>query len=284
MSDWIALSKVLPVLASPFSLGLLILMGGSLLALFRRQRAALWMTVVGLLTLVLPAMPPVGMRLAAGLEGEFPPLSVTDSAEADVIILLGGDVALPLSPRLASEIHGNRTLHAFRLFRAGKAPYLLITGGNAFPQEGVHPEAHYTAQILKEWGVPAEALIIEQRSRNTRQNAVASSELIKKRGFKRVLLVTSALHMPRAVGAFRAVGLDVVPSPTHFRAVRRNQPKLLDWIPTLRGLSRFIQASREYLGLAVYRYRGWIKRVPPRSTLGAVTPRQGVGQGSGDGE
>ena len=258
MGDWITLSKVLPILVSPFSLGLLILLGGLLSALFRRQRVALWMTAVGILTLALPAMPPIGMKLAATLEGHFTPVSAADSAEADVIILLGGDVGIPLTPRVASEIHGNRTLHAFRLFRAGKAPYILITGGNAFPQDGVLPEAHYIAQILQEWGVPEAALIVEQQSRNTRQNATASAQLLKKRGLKSVLLVTSAYHMPRAAGTFRTLGLDILPSPTGFKAVNRNQPKLLDWIPTLEGFYRFGRAFREYLGLAVYRYRGWI--------------------------
>ena len=136
--------------------------------------------------------------------------------------------------------------------------HILITGGNAFPQDGVLPEAHYTARILQEWGVPEAALIVEQQSRNTRQNATASAQLLKKRGLRRVLLVTSAQHMPRAAGTFRTLGLDILPSPTDFRAVEWNQPKLLDWIPTLEGFYRFGRAFREYLGLAVYRYRGWI--------------------------
>ena len=101
---------------------------------------------------------------------------------------------------------------------AGKAPLIIVSGGNVFLQEGIRPESAYTADLLQEWGIPQSAIIFEGNSRNTRENAVETSRLLKNRQLNRVLLVTSAFHMPRALATFRAVGIDAIPSPSSISA------------------------------------------------------------------
>jgi hypothetical protein len=117
-------------------------------------------------------------------------------------------------------------------------------------------EAAATRQFLTDLGVPAAALLFEDRSRSTRENARYSAELIQTHGFARVLLVTSAPHMPRALATFHAAGIDAVPAPTDFE-VLPEPPHLLRWLPDAQALADSTRALKEYLGLWVYRWRGW---------------------------
>jgi len=185
------------------------------------------------------------------------PVPISSSPTADVIVLLGGDVGLPVPPRTESQLHGNRSLHAFRLFEAGKAPLILVTGGNVFPQEGLSVEATYSKAILASWGVPDDAILTESKSRNTRQNALYSHQILSAQGIDRILLVTSAFHMPRAAAVFRHAGFEVMPSPSSVSVTDYRRPKLLDWWPSLGNLGKAQALMRERLGIFVYRLRGW---------------------------
>ena len=106
----------------------------------------------------------------------------------------------------------DRLLHGFRLYRAGKAPLILISGGHV-PMFGMgtQTEAEAARSVLEEWGVPESAILVDTRSKNTVENGTFSRDLLASRGIHRALLVTSALHMPRAVAAFRKAGLEVEP-------------------------------------------------------------------------
>ena len=152
----------------------------------------------------------------------------------------------------------DRVLRAARLFRAGKVAYVLAVGGNLPWLGGSVPEAEAMRDLLNEWGVPRDAVVTETSSRNTRENALLAAEIVRSRGWGRVLLVTSAAHMRRAVAAFRAVGLDVMPSPTDFQ-VRGSPPlDMLDFLPDAGALSQTSAVMREVIGLWFYRWRGWL--------------------------
>jgi uncharacterized SAM-binding protein YcdF (DUF218 family) len=110
--------------------------------------------------------------------------------------------------------------------------------------------------LLVELRVPRERILLEEQSRNTRENAVHSADLLKARGFETVLLVTSAFHMRRALAAFRAVGVEAIPAPTDFRR-SASKPGVLAWLPDAEALQRSTIGIKEYLGFWVYRWRGW---------------------------
>lgn len=122
------------------------------------------------------------------------------------------------------------------------------------------------ATILETLGVPAGAIVLESRSRNTRENAVATRELLAPRGVRRILLVTSALHMPRAVALFERQGFDVIAAPADFWYVPAGSDGeapsawgwILDVLPDAEGLAHSTEALREYLALAYYRGRGLV--------------------------
>jgi uncharacterized SAM-binding protein YcdF (DUF218 family) len=200
---------------------------------------------------------PISKRVYAEHERSFPVMPVESSPPGGAIVVLGGDVGIPNSPRVTSQLNGNRLIHAYRLYQAGKAPVILISGGNVFPQEGLEPEAFYSRRLLEEFGVPSDAILVERDSRNTHENAVRTRKILGAIGIDRILLVTSSFHMKRAVLTFEKSGFDVIPSPSGISVVDYAQPRFLDWWPSLGNLKRAQILIHEKIGLMVYRIRGW---------------------------
>ena len=257
MSDWITLSKLLPQLVYPFSLILWFLVLAFLSLLLRRGKLA-GVCLSLAVTIILVCGSPLSGEFFRRHEQQYLPVAIHQSPVAGAIVLLGGDVRLPLKPRLESEVRGNRVVHTYRLYRAGKAALIVISGGNVFPQENLLGEAFYTAALLQDWGVPQDAILIEDKSRNTYENSVNTKNLLNSRDIDTVLLVTSAFHMPRALATFTTTGLNAIPSPTNYSMVGYSRPKILDWIPSLGNLGKMQAVMREKLGIVVYRFRGWI--------------------------
>jgi len=191
-------------------------------------------------------------------ENIFPPSNLTSFPIVDAIVILAGDVRIPSAPGMDSQLAGNRVLHGFRLYMAGKAPIIVVTGGNIYPQnEGVREEAHYIGKILVSWGVPEVAIIMEDQSKNTYENALGTKLILDKLGLDKILLVTSALHMPRAAATFSHTGLDVISSPSDY-SMDSNRPRILEWWPTLGNMSKAQDLLHEVLGIQMYRLRGWL--------------------------
>jgi len=196
----------------------------------------------------------IGIWLMASLERDYPPLAAEDFPAADVIVLLGGAV----HHRAAGASLGNlnrwsdRLVFTTALYRAGKAPKVLISGGG---ERDRPTEAELTRDILLVMGIPEHAIILEQDSRTTFDNARYTIPMLKQRGWREVLLVTSAFHMPRANQLFSNQGLNVYPAATDHQ-VQTDHGRLLQWLPTLGGLELTTYALHEYIGYFVYRLQG----------------------------
>ena len=257
MFDWITWSKLLNQVIDPFNLMLwmLLLSLGSTLRNHRRlAKVALSCAVLTLLI----CSSPLSTMLYEKHERLHLPVKVSDSESADAIVVLGGDVGLPLPPRYHSEVNGNRTLHAMRLYKAGKAPMIVLTGGNVFLQKEMRSEAYYSAKLLIAWGVPSDVIFLEGDSRNTYENAKKTQKLLEPRQIDKILLVTSAFHMERALRTFRTAGVACIPSPSSYSMVEYSKPLLLDWIPSMGNFGKMRAVIHEKLGILVYGYRGWI--------------------------
>jgi uncharacterized SAM-binding protein YcdF (DUF218 family) len=258
---WIAMSKILPYLVYPFTLFLILGVVGIVLRSLGARRSGALAMVLSVLVLLAGANPWLASRLRANLEHWYTPVRAADAPVADAIVLLGGALALPVPPRVDAELvdASDRILYASRLFRAGKAPRIVVAGGNVFDQGGdIDPESHYISELLEEWGVPREAIIVEGSSRNTRQNAIETERILKREGLRTVLLVTSASHMPRALATFRALKIDAIPLPVDYSVSDYRHPLALDLVPSAGALAFNANTIREYLGILVYGVRGWL--------------------------
>jgi uncharacterized SAM-binding protein YcdF (DUF218 family) len=238
------LTKLLPLFVYP--LGAAILIGAMAfgLSFTSWRRIAQVLLGVALFALWIAATPVCANWLNWRLESQFRPVSVEMLPQSDVVVLLGGG-------------SDSRIMLALQIYRAGKAPLIVISGGNLPWQAAVVPESQRIADFLVELGAPRSALILETESRNTRENAVNTAAIFKERGWRNGLLVTSGDHMPRALAAFQKVGLDVVPAATEIQAGPLQIDSLLDLLPDANTLAWTTSAIKEMIGLCVYHLRGW---------------------------
>lgn len=243
------LTKLLPLFLYPlgFSIALCLL---ALVLMWRGKKfSALTMLSIAVVTLWICSTPRFSNWIAGALEQRFPPVSVALTPEADAIVLLGGMTRGIVPGTGVPDLSGNvdRLLHAAALYKAGKAPVLLLTGGNA---PGFEPEAVSMKKILRTLGIPEEAMVLEEKSRNTRQNAEYSADILHARAVNKILLVTSAYHMRRAEFEFTRFGFQIVPAATDYQLVE-TPATLLDWLPDASALAGSTRAIREYLGMLV---------------------------------
>lgn len=251
---FVYLSKILPAVLAPFSLVLLLI---TCALAFRKWRTrALGAAFV---LLLIPASPWVSNFLVGTLERRYPDNGAEALPSADAIVVLGGAIHIPDRTHPSSHLldPSDRLLVGLRLYHARKAPLIVCSGGNLalFGEASKVPEAEVMSSLLEEWGVPKDAILAEGGSVNTHENAIRSQERLAPRNIHKILLVTSAMHMPRAVATFRKAGFDVIPAPADFLSGwDRNA---LDWIPNPQSMIDSERALREWLGLWTYRIRGW---------------------------
>jgi len=211
MDFGIFISKLLPLFVYP--LGLCLLLG--FLALFLIaigwRRSAFVSLLAGLSAVAVTASAPITEKLLNPLERMYEITLPKDAEVADAIVVLGGGVGVRRPPRLVPELHygGQRLIHAARLYQASRAPLVILSGGKLFSDDRYEDEAVAAADIMVELGVPRSALAIEASSRNTYENAVETAKVLRKKGLRRVLLVTSAdTHYQRGDIKPRPAALD----------------------------------------------------------------------------
>ena len=240
-------TKILSMFVHPLSLGLLLVGAGALLWSWRRVIGAL-MLAGGVLVLWVPSTPVFADWIQGTLENRFPPTSIKEVPTADAIVVLGGSIGAPRPPRVYPDLNdaADRVWHAARLYRAGKAPLIIASGGAVPWRDQRYREAPVMQALLTDWGVPPDSVLLESSSANTYQNATYTAELMANRGFGRVLLVTSALHMRRALATFRSAGVRAFPAATDYQVVE-NEHTILDLAPDAEALAGSTAAIREYV-------------------------------------
>jgi uncharacterized SAM-binding protein YcdF (DUF218 family) len=249
-------TKLAVWLVYPLSLGAALLLAAYLSGLFNRKRLFHLLFWMGFGVLYLASIEPVADRLIKPLQGTEPsPLA--SSLKADAIVVLGGDLKKKPFPTSDVEVAGNRTLKAARLFKQKVAPVIVVSGGSGDLFDPDFKEADLMKALLVELGVPGGKILVETRSRNTRENALYAKEELDRVGAKKIILVTSAFHVPRAQALFRRLGIEVVPAPSdYFTIDRKFNP--FSFIPDTGSLERSQLAVKEYVAMTFYRAMGWI--------------------------
>ena len=258
------LSKILWFFAAPSNLLAVLAVIGALLCGTRflrlGRRVALWSA--GLLLFL--GIAPIGSLLFYALEQRFPTLP-REGLEPYGIIVLGGamDEVLGKShSQVSMDEAGERMTESAALARLYPNAKLVFSGGsNAFFGAGV-TEASEAERLWTSLGIAPLRIQLEDKSRNTYENAQFTRDFMRPQPGERWLLVTSAYHMPRAVGLFRAAGFEVTAFPVDYRSGALFSD-LRPMREVSQGLHQFDVASREWIGLAAYWLSGKTTTVLP---------------------
>lgn len=256
---YIYLSKILPLMLLPIGIVLELSLVALLLSWCGKRKSSVVFLLTAMLVLLLSSLPIVGDKLMATLEREYPAIALEDIPVSECVVMLGGAVDPILPPRVDVELFeaADRVFKTASLYHAGKANVLIIAGGGQPWSPFEQSEAEAVHSILVDWGVPASAILLDTRSRNTRENAINSRELLEESNCGKPLLVTSAAHMKRSVAAFNRLGVEVFPVSVDVRVVEVPEYTFMDYVPGADALKMTTDAMREWMGQKVYQYRGW---------------------------
>jgi len=239
-----------------------LLLCGTAVGFFRsRQRVwGCWFGVAALLLWIVGATP-LPAQLVASLERPYvaaarnPPL-------ADAVVMLGG--THDFAPRALVSVNfaasGDRVMTALELIRLGRAPALLL-GGSSYDRYGEkRPESELLMAWMREWHLPTGELIPLEISASTRDEATQVAQLVRQRGWHRVLLVTSAGHLRRSVATFQRAGVEVFPVGCDFDGLDAldHPDRLWCVVPRASHLDWFQSWFHEQAGWWWYRLRGWV--------------------------
>ena len=267
---FVLLSKVLPLLIYPLGVVCWVFLLG-LFTMRKRPRATAIALLLAITYLWLCSTTPVMYSVVGSLERQY--VTTGDLPSADAIVLLGGATRPAIAPRPDVDLQdeSDRMMRAAQLYRDGKSSLVVASGGRLKWDDAALPieesEAYDMSRILQLLGVPEDSIILEPNSRNTYENAIFTQPILEERDITRILLVTSAMHMPRSVQIFQKLGIDVIPAPTDFVAVspqysltvRDNlAQQFIDALPQAGNLALTTRALKEYVGLVVYRLKGWL--------------------------
>jgi uncharacterized SAM-binding protein YcdF (DUF218 family) len=250
------LSKASAFLAAPSNWVGMFFVLGILLSATRWSALGKRLVVAGIMLLLLVGFLPVGPLLFLPLTERFPPFA-NDGRDPDGIIILGGIIDPEISAaRNSIEVNGNAGRITIVADLARRFPHarVVFSGGSGNRDQPLALEAPLAARLLQSFGVEATRITLEDRSRNTAENAAFTRELLQPKAGERWLLITSAYHMPRAIGCFRKVGFSVEAYPVDWQS--RGWADAISLGTLSGGLIRTDQVAHEWLGLLVYRLTG----------------------------
>lgn len=260
----IFLSKLLPLFIYPAGIVTLLLV--LTFIFWRKRRLALAFLIFAFAVLLVAGNKYTATAFARTLEWQYPPLA--EGVTADVVVILGGGTEPDVPPRSMVEVNAaaDRVLYGVYLFQQGTAPVILLSGGDIdFIYDSPSTPADDMAALMEMLGVPPEDMIIQNKSLNTLEDAEFSCRIIKENGYKNIILVTSAFHMPRSVALFEKQGCEVIPAPVDFSITEDSWQSLshptieefiLDLLPSYAHISTVTKTLKEYFGMWYYHLAG----------------------------
>jgi uncharacterized SAM-binding protein YcdF (DUF218 family) len=241
---------------------LFLLLGAGIAILWRRRGVPvrrLLLATLAFAALVVLSTPALSYLSLGTLEWRYPP---TDSRpdDAEAIVVLGGGMSPPDATRLRAELNPSsvfRCLHAAAVYHQGKPCPVIVCGGQVTSRASAPPLAQLMRDFLRDQGVRAEDILVEDHSRSTHENARECRKLLQERGIGKVVLITDAFHMFRALRSFRKQGIVAVPSACRHRATEFEWT-LGDFLPSVSAVADHERIFHEWLGVAWYWFRGYL--------------------------
>jgi uncharacterized SAM-binding protein YcdF (DUF218 family) len=261
---FVTVSKLLGFFASPSNFLVAIGLLGIVLLCTRFTRLASWLIVTSVVLLAIAGLSPLGNALILPLEQRFPPWNAS-AGPPDGIVVLGGAILPDASAARGATVLNDaaeRITVTAELARRYPNARIIYSGGSAALMFGGSLEAGFAVRQLEALGVARERLTAEEQSRNTFENAVFSRLLANPKPGEHWLLVTSAFHMPRAMGLFRAADFAVEAYPVDWRTAG-TADLVWPFASLADGLSRTDVAVHEWIGLLAYRLAGKTKVLFP---------------------
>ncbi len=249
-----ALSKTVGVMLLPTNLLIGLGVAGLILLLTRFAWAGRKLMIASIALLAICGFSPLGNLMLYPLEARFPPWDATRGAP-DGVVVLGGSIEPDLSAARGTAVFTgsvDRIIAVAALAHRYPQARIVFSGGSAnLVSDDAAKEADTARAVLERLGVAKDRLLMERQSRNTLENAEFCKAMLAPKPGERWLLVTSAYHMPRSVGAFRRVGFTVEPYPVDWRTGGPRELMRFS-IYAIDGLGRVETAMREWIGLSAY--------------------------------
>lgn len=250
----VGLSTFVNAVFLPPGVLIIAMVAGLVLALAGKRKAGAVVTALSVLLLYVLSTGVSARLLLAPLESAYPAVDLTEEgraklAGATVVVLGGGLVERSPEEGMKGSLgveSGKRMGYGLRIAAASGLP-LVFSGGNVYAEPGMESEADAARRYAANWGRAVDCSF-EGKSHTTRENARFVARDYRPR---RVVLVTSAYHMKRAVLSFRKEGIEVVPAPTDYK-LRSGLPSVIDWLPDPLNFYHSCRALHEYLGLVEY--------------------------------
>ncbi|HZU36814.1 MAG TPA: YdcF family protein [Gemmataceae bacterium] len=255
------MDSILRLLCQPL-IPLSLILGLAIANLWRKRtesRRRLLFVTIAFVVLMLSCTSAVSTLVVGPLEWPYADTPLpTERPEA--LVILSGD-AEPDAPNSTVMQLGTdtyyRCVHALDVYHRTGEPLVLVSGGQASEWTDRPSLAETMRDFLVRQGIKESQIIVENKSQNTHENAVESCRLLRERGIHHILLVTDAMHMPRAWRCFAKEGMVVDQAPCNFITARfTNTPA--EYLPSPAGALHLEQAAHEYIGLVYYWLRGWI--------------------------
>lgn len=246
-------SKILGFLSVPSNLLIVAALAGVCLLLTRWRRLAHGLLAASVLLLAIVGFSPLSHLLLLSLTERFPAWQEGRSAPYGIIVLGGAIDPAVSAARNAVELDSSaeRVLAMLELARRYPEARVVFSGGSGSLLMNSVAEAPWARSILTSFGLTGDRFLFEETSRTTYENAAHTRDLVKPVAGQRWLLVTSAFHMPRSIGAFRAAGFDVEAFPVDWRT-RGWQDAVAPFRRLSGGLARADVAIHEWTGLLFY--------------------------------
>ncbi len=250
------LSKLIGFLVSPFW-WIVLLLGGAYFINRKVLKARLYL--LAFILFLIFTNPLLFRGVAGAWEGDLQPAESMRN-KSDVCVVLGGMSSYhELSGRIRFTQSADRILQAVDLYKKGIVSKILISGGTSRLIQKTRPESIHLKEFLVTLGIPAQVVLIDSLSRNTHENSINSMDLIRSNGWnERVILVTSAFHMKRAVGCFNKAGFTVYPYTTD--PLKGISPITFSDVvlPSVSVLKNWDYLIREWVGIIMYWMNGYL--------------------------